>query len=578
MLQALILLHRKVYKWFGSGAHHSPYAIFKTHSRQHHGGKDIGFMRAAGTRMAGEFIAFLRWLRMKAAIDSTIASPQFVSLKVAQDLVSILKKEGLWHILFKLVRAVYPILRILRLADQKVPGMDKLNFYVRKGDEILAEGGRGAKDLNDITDRKLNDVFSSINSYLACDEVHDDEEESDQDDFDENEAEENEEDDPSETFHTLSDQVKNAWDARRKRLVSDYSITGWMLSPVKEIMVDANDNHDGSHRTAVERLVVKLLLPESGYETSEKWEEAKGSLLEQFWHEFECFHSKTDMFADRGPIWNSSDLDKDASHVWHKKNSLRFTHVLGKVACRVCSKILGIGSAERAWGDVKHLKTDKRSHLSGDSIKMQATFFGAYCSEKAAMKQLNRNRYALDDSGKDQFWNEDDFQDLGLTKYGIDVEEITQRKKPSKIFRAWLEDWEKEILTTNDPVNEAKLLQKYGGMVWHDPDTKCNFTAHPDQMYFNKKRGDKGYCVFGVKETYNHQDPQDDQWDPWALTDDLYEEIAEYNSRTNPQAHILIVTKKKEKPISDDDSSNGSSNGSSSNLPMETNGSLHGGS
>ena len=30
--------------------------------------------------------------------------------------------------------------------------------------------------------------------------------------------------------------------------------------------------------------------------------------------------------------------------------------VLGFVACRVCSNVLGIGMAERAWGDLKLVK------------------------------------------------------------------------------------------------------------------------------------------------------------------------------------------------------------------------------
>ena len=40
-------------------------------------------------------------------------------------------------------------------------------------------------------------------------------------------------------------------------------------------------------------------------------------------------------------------------HLWHKKYSLPSTKVLGFVAFRVTSKILGIGSAERSWGYVK---------------------------------------------------------------------------------------------------------------------------------------------------------------------------------------------------------------------------------
>ena len=38
--------------------------------------------------------------------------------------------------------------------------------------------------------------------------------------------------------------------------------------------------------------------------------------------------------------------------LWHQKYLLPLTKVLGFVACRVISKVLGIGEAERSWGDV----------------------------------------------------------------------------------------------------------------------------------------------------------------------------------------------------------------------------------
>ena len=41
------------------------------------------------------------------------------------------------------------------------------------------------------------------------------------------------------------------------------------------------------------------------------------------------------------------------------KYSLPFTKVLGFVACRVTSKVLGIGAADRSWGDVKTIKFGK---------------------------------------------------------------------------------------------------------------------------------------------------------------------------------------------------------------------------
>jgi len=37
---------------------------------------------------------------------------------------------------------------------------------------------------------------------------------------------------------------------------------------------------------------------------------------------------------------------------------------------------------------MKHLKTDKQSHLSGDCTKKQATIFGSDCAQRVKLQQL----------------------------------------------------------------------------------------------------------------------------------------------------------------------------------------------
>ena len=48
------------------------------------------------------------------------------------------------------------------------------------------------------------------------------------------------------------------------------------------------------------------------------------------------------------------------------KYYLPCTKDLGFLACRVTSKIIGIGSIERSWGDLKTIKSRKRSALGSD--------------------------------------------------------------------------------------------------------------------------------------------------------------------------------------------------------------------
>ena len=222
------------------------------------------------------------------------------------------------------------------------------------------------------------------------------------------------------------------------------------------------------------------------------------------------------------------------SHLWHKKNSVRFTSILGKLACLVCSKILGIGSAERSWGDVKHLKSDKRSKLSGEATKMQGTIFGASCAERARLKAEGKDRgEALKTT-----WDDDDFADPGL-----DVPSSAQPTTPkSRVFRAWVEDWERDAIVKQDPVNEARLLQKYGGLNWLDPDRDEIFMSSKAVMHWSPMRGARGYCVMGILESHDPSNPTEEDWEPWVIDPDvLHCLIVDYYAR-NPTRDLTIVT------------------------------------
>ena len=75
------------------------------------------------------------------------------------------------------------------------------------------------------------------------------------------------------------------------------------------------------------------------------------------------------------------------SHLWHQKYSPPFTKVLDFVACRVTSKVLGIGAAERSWGDVKTIKSGKRSAISSDVSEKQSIVYTSACIESAGIEQ-----------------------------------------------------------------------------------------------------------------------------------------------------------------------------------------------
>ena len=133
---------------------------------------------------------------------------------------------------------------------------------------------------------------------------------------------------------------------------------------------------------------------------------------------------------------------------------------------------------------------------------MQSTIFGASCAERARHKEDANNH---GDTLKTT-WDDDDFADPGLEDASVGR---TQERK-TRIFRAWLESWETEVQAKQDPVNEAKLLQKYGGLLWVDPDHGHTFMASREQMHWSQMRGSRGYCVKGLLESYDNTDPEND--------------------------------------------------------------------
>ena len=84
------------------------------------------------------------------------------------------------------------------------------------------------------------------------------------------------------------------------------------------------------------------------------------------WSEYTLFNHKNDPFDSNDFIWNSKYITDGNSHLWHQKYSLPSTTVLDFLACKITSKILGIGSAESSWGDVKTIKLEKRSAIGSE--------------------------------------------------------------------------------------------------------------------------------------------------------------------------------------------------------------------
>jgi hypothetical protein len=109
-----------------------------------------------------------------------------------------------------------------------------------------------------------------------------------------------------------------------------------------------------------------------------------------------------------------------------------------------------------------------------------------------------------------ELWNDNDVEfQLGLENFTADeANGVPQGRNPRRLFHTWREDWEVVSSKTNDLVHETKLLRKYGGLRWIDPDSESNqmFVAEKDNLEW--RRG-LGWCVIAVGE--------DGNMEPWPV-------------------------------------------------------------
>ena len=139
------------------------------------------------------------------------------------------------------------------------------------------------------------------------------------------------------------------------------------------------------------------------------------------------------------------------------------------VACRVCFNPLGCGNAEQNRGNFKHLKSGKRSHLSGDKSQKQSTVFGAASLERTRARQCGEENGGFLVETR---WSDANLEfDMGLESWKASLAPVLNIVL-RRLFHAWIEDWEFECIHHNDPVSMEKLLHKYGNMRWEDLDNQ----------------------------------------------------------------------------------------------------------
>ena len=156
--------------------------------------------------------------------------------------------------------------------------------------------------------------------------------------------------------------------------------------------------------------------------------------------------------------------------MWHNLYANPFTKFLGLVCCRVTSKTFGIVPFEINWKNYKHVQCGQRSRLQSDSYEKQAILYGA--------SKMHKNFII----GTRCVYNWTDM----MCEMGLDnIVNNDREPRHSRIFNAWIEDWDSDIMRIRDQDNEQRLLQKYNNIRLFDDEDNQNYIIAPEFLGLN---------------------------------------------------------------------------------------------
>jgi hypothetical protein len=321
--------------------------------------------------------------------------------------------------------------------------------------------------------------------------------------------------------NSLTDVVMRLWIKQRPKLVHNYSLVGYLLSPNSTIMAHAVEHKTINHDQAAKQLITKLILNSTLVGTERNNERA--NLINTFMKEYGDFTNKHGMFA-RDNIWIMATDENAKAYQWHYKYSLPTTKVLGKLACLVLLKILGIGTTKRNWKQVKAVKSSQWVKTGINKTKKQVLIYAQY-QQSRAQAQMTK----LAAAGK--FWEDEDFTLIKMDPFCKEIKESLQAEQTEKevrVLRLWQERWELEKIGPNgDLILEARLTKKYKGLKIFDIDENNRvMTAH--KMIFQKQRGKNVYHVFATMDGFNNllkdeDEASDAYWQPWEVNEVLFD-------------------------------------------------------
>lgn len=120
-------------------------------------------------------------------------------------------------------------------------------------------------------------------------------------------------------------------------------------------------------------------------------------------------------------------------------------------------------------------------------------------------------------------WGEEDEQfELGLEKWGVDLDDLKKPIRPRRLFKAWVEEWE-DVMDKGD-VMRTKLLAKYGGLVFDDIDAVPTVRLRVSSTKLKYIRR-SGWHAMGEPPDYVGDGEDDDKLEPFAITNEVLIEL-----------------------------------------------------
>jgi hypothetical protein len=228
------------------------------------------------------------------------------------------------------------------------------------------------------------------------------------------------------------------------------------MNDARERMLDSPIYSD-----AVKRLIGKLLVPENL--TSTACKECLADMTTKFFDEHKKFVDQTGIL-NSDTMWYAAGKSEFvvACHLHHTWMLPR-TKVLGKLACLVLSKILGVGTAEHNWKQVKKIKYGDRANLGNKVTAKITNIYGQYKQVKLRNRDDQR-------SSVGRLRTEEDLHCMKLDVFCADIVvslDMDARIQKTRTIHNWNKDWQqlsKGVGPRGDAVLEERLKRFFSGI------------------------------------------------------------------------------------------------------------------